>query len=529
MRLRQGRIAMACWAITGIIMGGVGCSGGGGGSESAAAVGAATPTASEGPIAGFGSVIMNGVRWNTDRARFEINGRTGRQSDLGIGMVVRVEGERFANGTARADRVIFESRLRGPIRGLESLGPDAVALDVLSVRAIASRSDTRFDGVDFDGLRMDLVVEASGFVNADGDLEITHLRRRDPAVVGASEVKTFGIVSGLAGGSFLIGTTEVRFDGSTLLDDFGPGGLRNGLAVRVEGLLLANDAIEAREIESPRRDRDDRFAETELQGIVTDFVSVSDFVVAGQPVDAGSARFEPNDPTLLREGIRVEVEGPIDSRGVLIADKVKFRSHRVRIHAEIASQADVVPSEDRLWLLGIPIDLDATTRVRDQRDDLPGFDLPDLDAGDFVEVRGVARPDGRVIATRLEREEADDLRLRGPVDLVDASRSIVTILGVEIPTSSRTRFETEDGAILSERAFFDRVAPGVVVQAEDRMDGDETDFDVADEVEIEEPDLEDEDDDSDEDDQEDDSDDDDDEDDSDDDSDDDDSDEQEDD
>jgi hypothetical protein len=57
------------------------CGGGGeGGSVSSAA--------SEGPITGFGSVIMNGVRWNTDQATFEMDGRLVSQSDLSVGMVV---------------------------------------------------------------------------------------------------------------------------------------------------------------------------------------------------------------------------------------------------------------------------------------------------------------------------------------------------------------------------------------------------------------------------------------------------------
>ena len=67
-----------------------------------------------------------------------------------------------------------------------------------------------------------------------------------------------------------------------------------------------------------------------------------------------------------------------------------------------------------------------------------------------------------------------------------------TILGVEIPTDSSTIFREDDGTILSESAFYDRVSSGTVVGADDREDGDETDFDMADEVEIEEPDLEDE-------------------------------------
>lgn len=469
---------------------------GGGGGEQAATAGAVSSVSSEGPIAAFGSVIMNGVRWNTDRAEFEVEGRRASQSDLSLGMVVRVEGTRLADGSATADRVSFESMLRGPIRQIDDLGPDTRALHLFGIRVLVSRADTRFEGVDLDSLAIDTVVELSGFVNGAGELEATHLRERGRPVVGLTEVKLFGVVDGLAGGSFLIATSEVEFDDSTIVDDFGASGLRSGVAVRVEGLLLANDSVRATEIESPRRGRRGDFDENEIQGIVSEFVSLADFRVAGQRVDAGGATLFPNDPALLRDGVRVEVEGRLNANDVLVVEKLRFRSNRVRIHAEVASQADVDAGADELWLLGIPIRVDAQTRLRDRRDDFAGFDLDDVSAGDFLEIRGVARSDGTVTATRLERERRGDVELRGPVDVIDADDRMFTILGVAIPTGGATAFRDGRDRPLSEAEFYGRMTSGRVVEARDREDGDETDFDFADEVELEEPDLEDGDEDS---------------------------------
>ena len=470
---------------------------GGGGGEQGETAAAVSSVSSEGPISGFGSVIMNGVRWNTERAEFEVEGRSASQADLSVGMVVRVEGTRFADGSATADRVFFESRLRGPIRRIDQLGPDTRALDIFGIRALVSRADTRFEGTDLDSLATDIVVDLSGFTNGAGELEVTHLRSRGRPVVGRTEVKLFGVVGGLSGGSFLLGTSEVLFDGTTLLDDFGVGGIRNGLEVRVEGILLANDAVRASEIESPRRDRRGDFDENEIQGIVTELSSLADFRVAGQRVDASGARLFPNDPDLLRNGVRVEVEGRLRSDGVLAVEKLRFRSNRVRIHAEVSSDADVDAADDALWLLGIPVRIDARTRLRDQRDDLAGFGLDDVSAGDFLEIRGVARSDGTVTADRLERARPDDLRLRGPVDMIERADGVFTILGVEISVGSGTAFRDDADRVLSEFEFFARLTAGMIVEARDREDGDETDFDFADEVELEEPDFEDDDDDGD--------------------------------
>jgi hypothetical protein len=464
--------------------------GGGGGADG----GSVSSAASEGPISGFGSVIMNGVRWNTDDASFEMNGQPASQSDLSVGMVVRIEGRRSGNGLATADHVIFESRLRGPIRQIDELGPDARALHVFGVRALVSLAGTVFDGVELEGLGVDTIVDVSGLTNGDGDLEVTHLRLRGVPIVGLTEVKHFGRVVGLSGGSFMLSTSEVLFDDDTVADDFEPAGLRDGVEVRVEGILLANDAIDATEIESPRGRGDDDFDEIEIQGITSDFVTLSDFRVAGRQIDASGAALIPDDPDLLKDGVRVEVEGRFDADGVLIAEKLKFRSNRVRIHAEVANDADVDAENGLVWLLGIPVQLDSNTRIRDKRDDDEGFALIEVTAGDFLEIRGIAGSDGVVTATQLEREDRHDIRLRGPVDRIDADLLEFTILGVRIPTSSRTFFEDGEGAILTRSEFFARVAPGTVVEAKDREDGDETEFDLADEVEIEEPELEDDDD-----------------------------------
>jgi hypothetical protein len=108
----------------------------------------------------------------------------------------------------------------------------------------------------------------------------------------------------------------------------------------------------------------------------------------------------------------------------------------------------------------------------------------------------VARSDGTVTATRLERERRDDVELRGPVDMIDADDRMFTILGVAIPTGGTTVFRDGRDRPLSESELYDRITSGSVVEARDRQDGDETDFDFADEGELEEPDLEDGDDDS---------------------------------
>lgn len=71
-----------------------GCgSGGGDGAPAASSAGSATgTTAASGTVTGFGSVYVNGKRFETSGASFDVDGLSGSQSDLKLGMTVAVIG-----------------------------------------------------------------------------------------------------------------------------------------------------------------------------------------------------------------------------------------------------------------------------------------------------------------------------------------------------------------------------------------------------------------------------------------------------
>ena len=46
----------------------------------------------QGPISTFGSVVVNGVRYDTSSATFTINGTPGTQDDLSVGQVITISG-----------------------------------------------------------------------------------------------------------------------------------------------------------------------------------------------------------------------------------------------------------------------------------------------------------------------------------------------------------------------------------------------------------------------------------------------------
>ena len=89
----------------------------GGGSDGLMAGGGIGGTGiSVGEISGFGSVVVNDVDYNTEKAEVIVNsksigfGDSTVKSALALGMVVRVEANYGLDGASRADRIVFTSK-----------------------------------------------------------------------------------------------------------------------------------------------------------------------------------------------------------------------------------------------------------------------------------------------------------------------------------------------------------------------------------------------------------------------------------
>ncbi|MCM2311077.1 MAG: DUF5666 domain-containing protein, partial [Steroidobacteraceae bacterium] len=209
--------------------------------------------------------------------------------------------------------------------------------------------------------------------------------------------------------------------------------------------------------------------EAEVEGLVTRFVSPADFDVAGQRVttDAGTI-YVGGTAADLRVDVKVEAEGRLDSNGTLVAGKVVLkRATTVRVQARVEG---IDTAASTLRALGLTIVVDAATRKEDHESDDHFFALDDLRVGDWVEVRGYPDPagNGRIIATRLERDDAEDeVELRGPASDLQSPR--LKVFGINVETTSATEFEDEDQDI-DAATFFAR-AGGQIVDVEGSWNG----------------------------------------------------------
>jgi hypothetical protein len=430
----------------------VACGGSGGGFASFGGIGGTGITAS-GTITGFGSIFVNGIEFETDSAAISLDDNSGTESDLQLGMVVLVEGTLNADGTtATATSVRFDDEVQGPISNIVN-GADGLSktLTVLGIQVAVEKGNTVFDDVTFDTLAINDVVEVSGFVDNTGILHATRIEKKENFVAGASEIELKGVVSGLSGTTFSLGSFTVNFGGADLSGV--PGGvIVNGMEVEVKGTLNGTTITASRVKED-----DDLFDANEekvsLEGIITDFISNANFKVSGQQVNASSAVFDPTN-LVLGNGVEVEVEGPIVN-GILQAIEVEARGGNVKIDATVLSVDSAGGTVTLQFVPGnVTVNVTNQTSLRDDLGVFDPFTLGNISAGNFLEIRGFVDGNGNIVADEIHRDTADDDILQGPADSCTAG-SNVTIFGVSfLLIDGTTTFEDENDAPLANSTAF---------------------------------------------------------------------------
>ena len=419
-----------------------------------------------GPISTFGSVVVNGVRYDTSSATFTINGAPGTEDDLSVGQVIVVNGTIDDNGVdGSADEVNFEDNVKGPIESIDAAGNQIVVLSQTVLIGAETSFDDSISPASIEGLNVDDIVEVSGLVDADGRITATRIELK-PA---GTEFEVLGVVSSLDIGNLMFNINDLRVDYSAAtLDNFPGGQIAEGDLVEAKGTSFgANDELLATRVELKNVLPDTADGDhLEIQGFITRFVSAQDFDVTGLPVTTNASTvYEGGDETDLGLNIKVEVEGDFNASGVLVATKVDIR--RAKAVRATATVDSVNASADSLVVLGITVTVDELTRLEDKSDaDVTPLTLASINAGDYIEVRGDEFPagSGQILANILERDDLDtEAILQGFVETI--SGPSFEILGVTIQTGGGTVFRDENDMVISSIEFFDRLAPNSLVKA----------------------------------------------------------------
>lgn len=414
------------------------CGGSGSGSSSALS----QPVVATGAITGFGSVYVNGVHFETDHADIRRGDSTASQGELRVGQMVHVSGHiDDRTGRAQADSIRQHNVLEGPVSAIDAAAQTFTVL----AHVVMVTPETSFDDSlgSFANLTVGMQVEVSGMPDADGNIVATRVEPRRP---GETELEVLGRVAALEIDTRHFQIADLVVDYSTaVLRDFGAAGIADGQLVEVKGNSL-NGAGElvATEVEQKDFEHGEDGFRREIEGLVTRFVSASDFDVSGRPVTTTSAtRYEGGTAADIALNVKLEAEGSIDANGVLVASKIQFkRSGNAGIAGVVESVTpDATGVGGTLTVLGVTITVDQNTRVEDKSDArIEMFHVDDLAVGDYVIVRGTEPAALQLTASRLERRRMEnDVWVRGTVR--DVAEPNFTVLGVAVTTNGSTSFQ----------------------------------------------------------------------------------------
>ena len=462
-----------------------------------------------GVITQFGSIFVNGVEYDTTEAVIIVNGAVATEDDLGVGMVVFIQGTVNEDGvTGVAEVVIVDDNLKGPISAITSATDesgsvlDARQITVLGIDVVVERTGTVFEDTTFESLSQGDLVEVYGFAESGNNIRATRVELKE-FIAGVTKVELYGEVASLdtSAETFLLGDYTINY-ASAEFDDIDPSNFADGILVEVKGTLATADAliINATKIEptgidaGEAEDNGDVEVDTTLgdddefrtEGTIESYDATNQtFIINGTSVDASSAALVPGN-LVLEDGLIVQVEGTF-SGDVLVAEKIKSRRGRIEIEAPVSAldpETQTVSLNLGVGLLDVLVT--AQTLMDDDSDSGDErFNFEDLQIGDYLEVEAFDDK-GALMATRLDREDEDEdedeIKLQAPVDDFVVEESI-TLLGLQFGLDGDTEYESIGGSEVPANAFFAQLSAGFLVKLEDEgpLDG------IADELGFEDP------------------------------------------
>ena len=208
---------------------------------------------------------------------------------------------------------------------------------------------------------------------------------------------TVSLLTGLCPGlTMTVAGSRVVTNAATRFEDVTCGTLGNGMLVVVDGIRRNDGSVLATEI-----DREDSDQTTEIRGTVsllTGLCPGMTFTVAGTSVVTnGATRFAPTACSALRNDMRVTVQGIRRDNGSVLATSVAAEdSAQTEVRGTVSLLIGVCPGLT-FTVAGTQVVTNAATQFED-------VTCGGLQNQMFVEVDGIRRNDGSVLATRVERD-----------------------------------------------------------------------------------------------------------------------------
>lgn len=350
-----------------------------------------------GPISGFGSVIVNGMRFDTvGAAMSDDDGNFVRLQDLALGMTVSVDGttdEVTARGAAKSLAL-----LRGNTGTITAIDAVNQTFTLLGMTVQAAPTTAYKDVTAFASLAVGDVVEVYGVVQSDNTVMATLIDKEDAGYTH----RLVGRVSGLntAAKTFQVGALRVNYGTATL-----SGVLADGILVKVRaaqapaGGVMTASAVKA--------DESGGYGKTvaassylKIKGVAEVAPVNGILTLSGTQVDVSQAVYK--DTSTIRAGDFLEIRGTWDGR-VLLASKVELENDDrdndgYKDRNELYGAVSTITAQGHLLINGVTVDVSAAYFDKGSRSQLA--------VGVPLEVKGVVQ--GNLFKANKVEFKSDD-------------------------------------------------------------------------------------------------------------------------
>lgn len=402
-----------------------------------------------GPINGFGSVIINGVHYDTSKAQFSINGEPGTEADLQVGSYIQLRGTLNADGTSgQATHISYRTSVNGTV---DSLNAAEDTLRILEQTVVIS-DDTAFSfnisPRNLSGIKVGDALEVSGSADAQGRIQATRITR-----ISTPSRHLTGRISQVdpTAGTFNLNGLTISY--SSIIN---PPSLQDGQTISLFGLTPHNGQWQPSQLsleEAPPSDTQTRVK----TGAITAFTSASAFSLGNlQVITTPATQFLQGSPSQLALNSKVVVIGQMLNPQQVQADSIRLlQDANWRLKGTLQQVESLSRTGGRIQVDNTWIEL--TPRTRLDSEFSQGHDrmkFLSLHLGDTLEAAGII-VDGRYITTSLEREEraqtTDPVNLRGRVTAVDTTNKEITLQNRRIKLFDTTLYLQGQTPISQER------------------------------------------------------------------------------
>ncbi len=435
----------------------IGCGGSSNGSLAGIDGSGAPITSASGTVNGFGSVIVNGVRYHSDKAKILINDQLQTEDSLHTGYQVKVTGTLNTDGTGNATTIEFHPNLVGAITQIDLQKEQLTLLGQTVKITNTTVFDVAISPNYLDGLKVSDVILVSG--HFDGSNMVT-ATRIELAPLKSHQI--MGYVSNLNETNFTFTLNQLTINYSAAsLTAFDNNRVKNGLLVSAAGTLDTNGVFQVQAMTHLQTDFSSEIKNADIEGIITRFSSSNDFDIAGIACGTnGQTTYENGAQINLMLGSSLKINGAINGSGQLVAKHIEFHLRVTNeIVGEVSNVSALIPGAINTGSFQISdamIKTTATTAYEDNSDDnLRRFNFADIHDGNFVKVSGYSTPT-EFIATKIARGKLDDqheLELRYEGLITNLEPHSFRIFGRSVVTTSTTEIKNITGESLTEAEF----------------------------------------------------------------------------